>query len=88
MGNKKQEFTLQIIGEKIESAVKRNAFKELIVIENSEIESNLESVYLIRKEYGHLLNSIWINDKFISLRITEKGRISWCETIDRRIVKE
>ena len=88
MENKKQEFALQIIGEKIKSAVKRNAFKELIVIENREIESNLESVYLIRKQYGHFLNSIWINDKFISLRVTEKGEISWCEVIDRRIVKE
>lgn len=88
MEKEKQQFVLQIIGEKIESASKRNAFKEQIVIENKEISSTFESVYLIRKEYGHLINSIWLHDKFIIIMVAKTGNISWCELIDRRTNKK
>lgn len=87
MENKKQNFNLQIIGEKIKSAIKRNAFRELIVLENKDIESTLDSVYLIRKEYAHLINSIWLHDKFIVIRVAAQGQISWCELVDKRTSK-
>lgn len=88
MNKAKQELNIEILGEKIESVVKRNAFKELIVIESKDFKDVLHVVYLIRKEFGHLINSIWINESFISLRITEAGQISWCEIIDRRPNKQ
>lgn len=88
MEKQKQEFNLFVIGEKIQSASNRNAFKEQIVLNRDEQLQTWDYIYAIRKEYGHLINSIWLHDDFIIIYVAPAGAISWCELIDRRTNKK